>query len=463
MEKNILDITRKIDEVLNRGVGEFIDPGDIFRNKLIDKALGKYDKDIIIKYGLDPTRPDIHLGHAVCFFKLRELQDLGCKIIFLIGDFTASIGDPTGKSKARLELEQQEIEKNIKTYLDQVGSILDLNEDKFDWIRNSDWILAPADLQLQGNVEIGDSKTGHQLSFPPTSIIAKAAVWEDSRMQKSRLHKSEIHSISVIKLLSALRSVTHSRLVERDMFQERIKKQEPLFMHEMLYPIFQGLDSNVLSKIYGSCDLEVGGTDQTFNMLMGRELMGSDINVSDQQAVLSLNLLVGIDGKEKMSKSLDNYIAITDAPEDMYKKIMDIPDEIVESYFTHFTSLPIDKVIGILSDNPREAHFELANEIVAMFHGKKEAEQAKGRYQTVSEGGVPENIRSSEAPLESTLVEFLVAEGLAISKSDARRKIEQGGVSIDGKKVTDPGLILDGDNNGKIVKVGKNNFVKISF
>lgn len=461
------DIEKKIDEVLSRGVGEFIDPDGSFRQKLINKNSGKYDdKEIIIKYGVDPTRPDIHLGHAVCLRKLRQFQDLGCKVIFLVGDFTAQIGDPTGKSKARLEIEQQEIEKNVATYLEQIGIVLSLEPTKFDWMRNSDWILSPDDLIPPDDSHIVyEDAEGNKNTFPSNSMPVKSAVWEESRMQKNRLHRTVIHSVSVLRLLSVLRRVTHARLIERDMFKNRIESGEPLFMHEMLYPVFQGIDSNVMAKIYGSCDLEVGGTDQTFNMLMGREMMSVE-NIPPQ-SVLAFKLLVGLDGKEKMSKSLDNYIGVTETPNSMFLKVMSLPDTSIISYFELCTELPLNEIAKIaenivIGENPRKFKILLAKEIIEIYHGKIEAENAAKDYEAMSKGENPENVTPSQGP-PAPLAEFILSQGFAKSRSDARRKIEQGGVEIEGKKILDWQYGVSSKDNGKIMKVGKKDYVKIVF
>lgn len=469
------DIEKKIDEVLTRGVGEFIDPDGSFRQKLIDKASGKSSKEIIIKYGVDPTRPDIHLGHAVCLRKLRQFQDLGCKVIFLVGDFTAQIGDPTGKSKARLELDQQEIEDNIATYQEQIGSVLSLDPTKFDWMRNSDWILSPEDLMLSNDVQVEyeDRESHNKFLFSSNSMPAKAAVWEDTRMQKNRLHKNEIHSVSILRLLSVLRRVTHARLIERDMFKNRLESGEPLFMHEMLYPVFQGIDSNVMAKIYGSCDLEVGGTDQTFNMLMGREMMSAE-NIQPQ-SVLAFKLLVGLDGKEKMSKSLDNYIAVNESPNSMFGKVMSLPDTSIMNYFELCTNLPLEEIAKMAEDmvtggNPRDAKVRLAKEIVRLYHGDAEADKAEQYFiDTFSKGHVPEEVREVAPQHEPALdgfenVESFIARiGLATSKSDARRKIEQGGVTLGEEKIVVGSRMFTKEDNGKVMKVGKKDFVKIVF
>lgn len=363
-----------IDELLTRGVGEFIDPDGLFRKKILENP-----KKVVIKFGVDPTRPDIHLGHAVVLRKLRKFQDLGCKVIFLIGDITALIGDPSGKTKVRPEVEQEEIQKNMETYLSQVGKILLTNNEVFSWTKNSDWLLSVNDVEAKDKTTIKMQTDGKEITLPElpqNNVLVKAFVWETTRMQKGR-----VVSYSFLNILSILRKVTYGRLITRDLFQERIKDGGELYMHEMLYPILQGVDSSALAQIYGSCDLEVGGTDQTFNMLMGRDIM--KINKQEQQSVLAFELLVGTDGKEKMSKSLDNYIAITDTPADMYGKVMSIPDSLIPSYFTLCTYTPTGDISSIEEnlkkgkENPRDIKMRLAREIVEMYHGKQKPTKRK--------------------------------------------------------------------------------------
>lgn len=478
------DIEKKIDEVLSRGVGEFIDPDGSFRQKLIDKNTGKYDKDIVIKYGVDPTRPDIHLGHAVCFRKLREFQNLGCKVIFLVGDFTAMIGDPTGKSKVRPELDQQEVEKNVITYLKQIDKILTVEKDNagnilhghnFSWIRNMDWYASPADVDVArqigkenlANVKSVIEKDGVQIEDNPNSLVSKAILLQNTRMQNVFLKKPETQFITLINLMFNLRHITHSRLIERDMFQDRIDKSEPLYMHEMLYPVLQGVDSIALAKIYGSCDLEVGGTDQTFNMLVGRDLMSKETPKMTEQSVLAFKLLEGTDGKEKMSKSLGNYIGITEEPNSMFLKVMSLPDTSIMNYFELCTDLSMEEIAKIAEDivtggNVRAIKMRLAQEIVTMYHSASASEDAKKFYETKSAGEIPENVSPSQGP-PAQLSEFIFNQGFATSKSDARRKIEQGGVEIDGERILDWQYEVGTKDNGKVMSVGKNYMVRIVF
>lgn len=449
-----MEIEKKIDDIFSRGAGQFIDPDGAFRKKLLLKAKGKYNKDIIIKYGVDPTRPDIHLGHAVCFRKLRQLQELGCKVVFLVGDFTAMIGDPTGKSKTRPNIDLEEVKSNVKTYLEQVGKLVDISSEKsFDWIPNSDWYASITD-------------------FPGLNLDEQTKNWKESKLQ-SRLswRKGRIELVTLVSfVLNGLKKITFAQLIDRDMFQDRIKEGKELYMHEMLYPVFQGLDSYLIHKIYGSCDLELGGTDQTFNMLVGRHLMQQAEEKVEPQTVVSFRLLEGTDGNEKMSKSLDNYIGITEEPNSMFGKVMSIPDTSIVNYFELATEVPMDEIKLIKSSiknnsiNPRDAKVRLAREIVALYHGDDEAAKAEEYFvNTFSKGEIPEDIPEAKVEEGTRLLDLIVSLGFAESKGDARRKIEQGGVELGGEKITDPNSVLVADHSGKVLKIGKKDFVKIVF
>ena len=481
-----------ISDILGRGVGSFIDPDNTFRNKLIEKATGNYNKDIVIKFGVDPTRPDIHLGHAVILRKLRQFQDLGCKVIFLAGDFTAMIGDPTGKNKVRPEISQEEIGKNMKTFVDQLPKILkiepiDENEKNqkitrdsskfivdspwFGWMRNSEWLTSVIDITPEGaSVEaltITNTTTNEDfpITVPSNTFIGKSVVYENSRMQKNFLGKSEIKSVSVINLFSILRKISYAQLIERDMFQDRIKNGEPFFMHEMLYPVIQGIDSDILSQIYGSCDLEVGGTDQIFNMLMGRRVMES----TDQpikQAVLAFELLVGLDGKEKMSKSLDNYVGITDAPNDMFGKIMSVPDSALPKYlelctYTSMTEVKdITKKLETGKIHPKDVKMDLAEQVVNIYHGTISGATARNSFvNTFQQKGIPDDVPEVIVIKGILLVDILMREKIVSSKSEFRRLLDEGAIREDGtEKIHDHLLVV---NKEMILKIGKHRFIKI--
>ena len=453
-------VTREIDEFFERGVGEFIDPDDTFKSKLAAKMRGEYAGDIIVKFGVDPTRPDIHLGHAAVLRKLRKLQDWGCTIVFLIGDFTARIGDPTGKSKVRPEIEQREIEENMKTYLEQVGSVLATDERRFSWIRNSDWLYAVTDLQPREGIAV---RVG-VMPVSPDSFVGKAALYEKTRMQITHLKNKKVFGVTLLGLFRTLRHITHARIMERDMFQDRIREGRELYMHEMLYPVIQGIDSVALHEIYGSCDLEVGGTDQTFNMLMGRAVM--KINKKNPQAVLSVDILVGTDGKEKMSKSLDNYIGITDSPGDMYGKVMSVPDSAVTSYFelaTFSSRQDIERVKKELEEGgkkARDAKMNLARQIVETYHGEEKARRAEEDYvRAFQKKGVPSGTEELKVRKGALLADILVENGVVASKKDFRRLVKGGAIKTeDGSKISDENYSAD---RSLILKIGKKRFVKI--
>lgn len=410
--EGVISEDAEVRSLLTRSVASFIDPDGAFQKKIESKARGEYDKDIVIKLGVDPTRPDIHLGHAVILRKLRAFQDAGCKVIFLIGDFTSLIGDPTGKSKVRPEISVAEIEKNMQTYLDQVHSILSLEKTVFAWTKNSNWFS----------------------------------------------------SFTVVDLLAILRKITHARLIERDMFQDRIKNGNELYMHEMMYPVIQGIDSAMIAKEYGSCDLEIGGTDQTFNMLMGRDVMKT--YGQPEQAVMSMDILEGLDGKEKMSKSLDNYVGISDEPADMYGKIMSIPDSLIVRYLGLTTDTPADELKaieeGLVSGevHPKEAKMSLARAIVSIYHGEDAAKGAEQSFtDTFSKGGIPEDVETITAGSDAKLIDLLVENKIIASKAEARRLVEQGAITnLDtDTKIEDT---AQSSENGTY-RIGKHRFVKI--
>ncbi len=453
-----MENSKIIDELLSRGVGEFIDPNGTFRKKLETNP-----NEIVIKLGVDPNRPDIHIGHAVILRKLRKFQDMGCKVIFLIGDFTAQIGDPTGKSKIRPEIDQMEVNKNMQTYLDQVGKILKTEQSVFSWIRNSDWFVSINDIIAPDNRTINIKSGDQTITTPPlpaSDILNKAEFWVETRMQKIN-----INNYSLINLMAILRRITYGRIIERDMFQDRIIKGEPVFMHEMLYPIFQGIDSDVLANIYGSCDLEVGGTDQHFNMLVGREVM--EMNKKVPQAVLSFKLLEGLDGKEKMSKSLDNYVGITDEPNDMYGKIMSIPDSSIVNYFELCTYTPNESIEEIKEtlkngkENPKNIKMQLARQIVEEYHGKEKANDAEENFtKTFSKGEIPKDMETISVASVKEIPEALCSNNFVASKGEFTRLLKQNAVTNleTNKKV----LSLEEFTTGAY-RIGAHRFVKIDI
>lgn len=465
MKKNVSD---KVKELFSRSTEEFIDPQGYFQNKLITYANGDSDKRPIVKLGADPTRPDIHLGHAVVLRKLRAMQDLGAKVIFIIGDFTAMIGDPSGKSKVRPEITAVEVEENMQTYLEQINKILRTDDPNlFTWVKNSDWYIDLADLVSPAQTLTGKGdKAGKthtiNLTFPENSFFAKAILYENTRQQKQ--HSKKIQQVTIRMFLQTLRGITHSQLIQRDMFQDRIKHNTELYLHEMMYPVLQGLDSLMIHQIFGSCDLEIGGSDQLFNNLMGRTIM-KNAGV-EPQSVVAFSLLEGLDGVEKMSKSLNNYIGVNDEPADMYGKVMSIPDALIGRYFELASFTPLSEVIEIQksledgSGNPYELKKRLAHEIVVIYHGEELANLAGQEFlNTFSKGEIPTDIPLIELNPGESLGEGLVRKNIIKSKAEWRRLIDQNSVTnLDtSEKVIDEKLV---PHQGEVFRIGKKRFVK---
>ena len=367
-------------------------------------------KKLVVKFGADPSRPDLHLGHTVPLRALKILQELGHEIVFVIGDFTAMIGDPSGKSKTRPSLSFEETRKNGETYFKQVAKILDPKKIRIAY--NSEWLA--------------------KMSF------------ED-----------------VINLTG---KYTVARILERDDFNNRFKNNIPIGIHEFLYPLMQGYDSVALHA-----DIEIGGTDQTFNLLVGRELQ-RDYG-QEPQDVMCFPLLVGLDGKEKMSKSLGNYIGVDEPAEVMYEKAMRIPDDVLMNYFKLTTDLNLDDIEKIMKEDVIEAHKVYAREIIKMYHGEEFISLAEKRYSTVANGGIPGNIE--EVEIDKSLVEngilltdLLVLTKIVPSKSEGRRMIEQNGISINGSKENDVTKQITIDvfeNNALVIQKGKKQFKKINL
>jgi len=388
---------KQLDKFLEKNLEEIITL-DEFKNKL------KTKKQLRIKYGVDVTNPMLHLGHAVNLWKMRELQEMGHKVVFLIGDFTSLIGDPTGKSKTRPQRTKDQIESDAKEYQKQVSKILLTDKKVFEVRRNSQWF----------------------------------------------------GKMKVEEFLSILSMVTHAKLIQRDMFQKRIKEGEEIYMHEMLYPLLQGYDSVVLES-----DLTIIGSDQLFNEMMGRfyqEKFGQE-----PQVIMTTTITPGLDGKEKMSKSLGNFVALTDSPKEKFGKIMSIPDDLIFQYLKVYTDLDSEKIKELESkvkkgDNPRDAKVVLAYEVVKKYHGEDDAEKEKNNFTDVfSKGGVPDKMPEYKLKSKETVIDVLLNSKLVASKSDARRAIEQGGVSIDGEKVTNINAVA----TPGILKKGKRHFIKI--
>ena len=373
----------------------------IFSGDELEKKL-KSGKKLIIKFGADPSRPDLHLGHTVPLRVLKTFQDLGHEVVFVIGDFTAMIGDPTGKSKTRPALTFEETRKSAETYLKQVTKILDKEKTRIEY--NSKWL-------------------------------------------------SKMNFEDIIKLSS---KYTVARIMERDDFKNRFENNLPLSMHELLYPLMQGYDSVALNA-----DIEIGGTDQTFNLLVGRELQ-KDYD-QDSQVVITFPLLVGLDGKEKMSKSLGNYIGIDESPEIMYEKAMKIPDEVLIEYFKLTTDIDMEVAKEWINEDIVEAHKKYAREIIKMYHGEKFIKQAEEKYKIIANGGIPSNIKTvklSDDIQKISICDLLVKVEFAKSKGEAKRMIQGKGVKIDSQLIEDINKVIN-LNKEVILQFGKNKFIKI--
>ena len=362
-----------------------------------------------IKLGMDPTAPDIHLGHTVVMGKMRQFQDLGHKAVLIIGDYTARVGDPTGANHTRPILTDEQIEKNARTYFEQAGKVLDTSPEKLELRHNSEWLA--------------------KLTFA-----------------------------DVLRLAARM---TVARMLERDTFEKRYRAGDPIGIHEFLYPLMQAYDSVVINN-----DVELGGTDQTFNCLAGRELM-RDAGI-EAQVVLTMPLLVGLDGADKMSKSKGNYVGVTDPANEMFGKVMSIPDALMENYFTLLTAVPEGEIREMLrSVHPREAKERLASAIVARYYGEEAARRAAEEFRRVfSAKEKPSDIPRVAIAVEEEsedrgLASTIVAAGFAPSTSQAMRLIQQGAVWWDDKKITDPKAAVKLTTAGTLLKVGKRNWAQV--
>ena len=386
-------------EIIKRGAFEII-PEEELVEKL--KRSVKKNEPLLIKLGVDPTRPDLHLGHSVVLRKLRQFQDLGHEIVLIIGGFTAMIGDPTGQNKTRPPLSMEEVTEYAQTYIDQAKKIL--LEDRLTIVNNYDWLGS--------------------MSF-----------------------------MDVIKLAS---KTTVARMIERDDFTKRYENNEPISLHEFLYPLAQGQDSVHLKN-----DVELGGTDQKFNLLVGRQLQKEDDQ--EPQICLTMPLLVGTDGTKKMSKSYDNYIGIDEAANDMYGKSLSIPDDLIYTYFELLTDISNDELDAIklnIEKDPRNAKHALAHQIVKQYHGVSAADEARNHFEkTVVNKQVPDDAPEFTFPKgDHRLLDLINETQLAPSNSEAKRMIKQGGVSVDDEKITDMNYAVSIGGDDVILKVGKRKY-----
>ncbi|NOZ08960.1 MAG: tyrosine--tRNA ligase [FCB group bacterium] len=390
--------------VLIRRNAEEIIPETAIIEKL--KLAESSNTPLQIKLGCDPSRPDLHIGHAVVLRKLRDFQRLGHAVTLVVGDFTAMIGDPTGRNKTRPQLTLEEAHHNAQSYIDQASVILD--ENRLNVVYNSKWLNA--------------------LNF--NDVIALASKY------------------------------TVARMLERDDFTKRYRDGIPISIHEFLYPLAQAYDSVALKS-----DIEIGGTDQKFNLLVGRDLQKE--YGQEPQVIITMPLLVGTDGVEKMSKSMGNYIGITDPPDQIYGKTLSIPDTLIATYFKYGTEISADDLSAITSDleqgrsNPRDLKRRLARELVTLYHDESAALQAEQEFDKlfISKEN-PDEMPEYKLTESEKLISIIVKNGLLSSNGDARRMIQQGGVKLDGEKVSDPFQILSPESE-HVIKVGKRKFLRI--
>jgi tyrosyl-tRNA synthetase len=387
---------------LHRGVAEiFPQPHDDSETDSLEKLLANANRPLRVKLGIDPTGADIHLGHSIPVRKLRAFQDAGHTAVLIIGDFTARIGDPTGKSDVRRQLTEADVAQNAQTYLDQVRPILD-----FD---------TPGRLEVRYNSE-----------------------W--------------LSRLDLGKILELLSTMTVGQMLAKEGFAERYKKENPIFIHEFLYPLMQGFDSVAVEA-----DVELGGTDQKFNIAVGRDLQ-RHFGLKPQFGLL-LPILIGTDGVQKMSKSLSNYVGLSEHPAQKYQKLQGVPDNLLSQYFELLTDLPLDS----LPENPRDRQEFLAWEIVRQYHGEQAAKEAKEAAKSGGkEGSVPEfSLDGVQFP--SRLAYLLGATGLCKSASEGKRKIQEGGVRLDSAKIADVDTTFQqlSDLQGRVLQVGKNKFVRL--
>ena len=390
--------------LISHGVADLL-PEDEFKKKL-EKSVAT-NTPLIVKLGLDPTAPDIHLGHTVVLRKLKLFQDFGHKVIILIGDFTARIGDPTGKSVTRPPLTEEQVITNAKTYQEQIFKVLD--PDKTEVRFNSEWL-------------------------------------------------SKLDFADVLKLAS---KYTVARMLERDDFHKRYTEGRPISIHEFMYPLMQGYDSVALKA-----DVEFGGTDQTFNLLMGRHLQGEE--GMPEQTIITMPILEGLDGVPKMSKSLGNYIGISEAPSEMYGKAMSIPDELMMRYFMLVTDMSIEEQEQLSQDlesgvaHPRDVKMKLAHTIVRLYHGEEAANFGQEEFVRVfQKHAMPTDIPEYKVAItdEAVFVPQLLSDaGLTASNGEARRSIKAGAFKIDGEKCNEEHIVL---KDGMVLQVGKRKFIKI--
>jgi len=400
-------MTKKISEqiqLLKRGTVEIFTEAEL-AEKLTEAA--KTGRQLRVKLGLDPTSADIHLGHTVVLRKMRHFQDLGHKAILIIGDYTARIGDPSGQDTTRPMLSPEQIKENAETYFQQASKILDTSEEKLEIKYNSEWL----------------------------------------------------EKLTAMEIIQLVAKKTVAQMLQRDSFKKRLRADEDIFMHEFLYPLMQGYDSVMVRS-----DVELGGTDQTFNNLVGRDIQRA--YGQPPQVVITTPILVGLDGKEKMSKSKGNFIGVTDEPNDMFGKVMSISDDMMENYFTLLTNLPTEKIAELVNPrktHPKEAKVLLGKTIVSQFYNEETAQLAAAEFDKVfAQGQLPDDMPEVQIATEPIAASKLLLHcKLVSSGGEAKRMIKQSAVRIDGRRIDNPNEQII-PTKGMIIQVGKRIFVTIT-
>jgi tyrosyl-tRNA synthetase len=399
--------------LLLRGTEHVYSAEELLKRLQSAAKTGGGGRQLRIKLGMDPTAPDLHLGHSVVLRKMRQFQDLGHKAVLIIGDATAMIGDPTGKKKTRPVLTPEQVETNAATYFNQAGKILDMSPDKIEIHKNSEWL----------------------------------------------------HKMSFVDSLKLLQKMTVARMLERDTFQERYKAGEPIYIHEFMYPLMQGWDSVMIKA-----DVELGGTDQTFNNLVGRDLQESE--GQPPQIVMIMPILVGTDGVQKMSKSLGNYVGVAEPPGEQFGKTMSIPDNLMENWFRMVTPLPDDRITSLIDPaqiHPRQAKDILARAIVEQYHSAPDAEKASEDFrkrftdhQVLADTEIKTLPASALKDGKIGILNLLKEVGFAASTNEAKRLVEGGGVTLNGIKITDFKTPVE-PHPGEILQVGKRKVCKLQI
>jgi tyrosyl-tRNA synthetase len=394
-------------DLLLSGVAEIRPGGPEALKSLLEQASDE-KKPLRIKLGIDPTSSDLHLGHMVCINKLRQFQDLGHTPVLIIGAYTAQLGDPSGRNEARPPLSKEQVKLNAKTYLDQVSRILDL--EKTEVVNNADWF----------------------------------------------------DRFSMKDLIDLASKLTVNQMIVKDAFGKRLEAGLPLYVHELLYPLLQGFDS-----VEVKADIEIGGTDQTFNLMIGRDLQR--IKNLRPQLTLTMPLLIGLDGKKKMSKTSLNYIALNDSPDEMFGKIMSIPDELIPDYYSLAAQTSREELLEIRAKlepssgfNPRDVKADLGKKIVSIYYDQTKAEKALESFEKLFRNKeIPEEIPESKIELDIELIQLLFDQNLVPSKKEAKRLVIADAIRLDGEKISDPFFLITKSHSGKVIQVGKRKFLRI--